>query len=48
MTDKQQQKLVRIIDATVNRYISETESYIALINLIDEVKNDNIIDIGYE
>lgn len=45
MTDKQIQKLVVIIDYTANKYISQRESYIALINLIDEVKNDNIIDI---
>lgn len=48
MTPRQEQKVRKIANLTFNRYISEQECYMAIINLIDEIRCSGIIDIDYE
>ena len=48
MTQRQLRRLREIIDLLSNNYISPTDAYAGLINLIDEIRIDGVIDIDFK
>ena len=48
LTQEQSYKLQKIVNYTFNRFITEEESVVYFLKLLDEVSNGNTIDVEFK